>query len=176
LTFPASESQGPGSTPATYPGLLDDAGMLASVDYSEGINIGYRYFEKQGQQPLFPFGFGLSYTSFKWSGMHISTDTDGGATIIASVENVGHRRGRDTVEVYAVTPDEGHGEAPKQLKGFATVDLQAGASQSVHIKIGADEFSRWSQSDHAWHTATGNWQILIGRSSADIVYRQSLHR
>jgi beta-glucosidase len=176
LTFPARESQGPGSTLATYPGVLDDAGMLASVNYSEGSNVGYRYFEERRQQPLFPFGFGLSYTSFKWSGMRVNADSDGGATVTATVENGGRRQGRDTVEVYAVMPDEGHRAAPRQLKGVATVSLQAGESQTVHIKIGADEFTFWSETDHAWRTATGDWRILVGRSSADIVYRQSLHR
>jgi beta-glucosidase len=176
LTFPASESQGPGSTPAAYPGLLDDAGMLATVSYSEGSNVGYRYFEKQDQHPLFPFGFGLSYTSFKWTGMRINADPDGGATVTATIENVGRRRGSDTVEAYAVMPDESYGEPTKQLKGFAKVNLPAGARQTVHIKIAADEFTFWSETDHAWRIATGRWRILIGHSSADIVYRQSLYR
>jgi beta-glucosidase len=176
LTFPSSESQGPGSTPDGYPGLLDNAGMLATVNYSEGINVGYRYFEKQSQQPLFAFGFGLSYTTFKWSGMRIRANTDGDATVDATVENVGRRRGRETVEVYAVMPGQDVKESTRRLEGFATVELQAGESQTVQIKISADEFKRWSETDHAWRTAAGNWQILVGRSSSDIVYRQSLHR
>jgi beta-glucosidase len=176
LTFPASESQGPGSTPATYPGLRDDAGMLSTVNYSEGSHVGYRYFEEHSQQPLFPFGFGLSYTSFKWSGTRINAEPDGGATVTTTVENIGSRRGRDTVEVYLVMPNPGHGEVPKQLKGFATVELQAGASQTIHIKIGADELARWSETDHAWQQATGNCRMLVGRSSEDIVYRQPFHK
>jgi beta-glucosidase len=176
LTFPSSESQGPGSTPATYPGSVDGAGMLATVNYSEGSNVGHRYFESHKQQPLFPFGFGLSYTSFKWSGMRVRAEADGGATVTTTVENIGARRGHDTVEVYALMPDENLRQPVKQLKGFATVELQPGEGRTVQIKLSAAEFKRWSQTEHAWRTATGNWQIMIGRSSSDIVYRQSLYR
>lgn len=174
LTFPASESQGPGSTPATYPGLLDEAGRLGTVSYSEGSNVGYRYFEQERQHPLFPFGFGLSYTSFKWSGMHISPDADGGVTVTVNVENIGSRRGRDTIEVYGVMPNAALGQSPRRLMGFATVDLTAGGSQATSIKLSASELTFWSEKDHAWRKATGGWRILVGRSSADIVYSQSL--
>jgi beta-glucosidase len=174
LTFPSNESQGPGSTPATYPGKLDDAGMLSEVSYSEGSDVGYRYFEKYHQRPLFPFGFGLSYTSFHWTDLHVAPDADGAATVTATVVNSGHRQGSDTVQVYVVAPDVGDTRSPKQLKGVAKVDLPAQASRTIQIKLAADAFAGWSTADHAWRVAPGHWQVLIGRSSEDIVYRQTM--
>jgi beta-glucosidase len=174
LTFPSNESQGPGATAATYPGTLDDAGMLSEVSYSEGSDVGYRYFEKYHQRPLFPFGFGLSYTSFHWSELHVAPDADGGATVTASVQNIGHRAGTDTIEVYLAAPDVGGARSPKQLKGFAKVDLPAQASRTIQIKLAADAFAGWSTPEHAWRVTPGHWQVLIGRSSEDIVYRQTM--
>jgi beta-glucosidase len=78
------------------------------------------------------------------------------------------------MEVYVVAPDVGEMRSPKQLKGFAKVDLPAQASRTIQIKLAADAFARWSTAEHAWRIAPGHWQVLIGRSSEDIVYRRTL--
>jgi len=171
LTFPADESQGPGNTQATYPGVVDETGALADVTFSEGSDVGYRYFERQHQRPLFPFGFGLSYTAFKWTDMRIQADDDGGATVTATVRNIGPRRGSDTLQVYARLTTAG---APIQLKGFAKAELAAGASQIIRMKLAATAFMYWSEPQHGWRTAAGEWQVLLGRNSRDLVYRQRL--
>ena len=174
LTFPADESQGPGATPETYPGQLDQAGMLATVSYSEGSDVGYRYFEQHHQRPLYPFGFGLSYTAFRWTQMHVARDAGGAATVTATLQNVGRRPGTDTVEVYVIAPSERGTQNPKQLNGLANANLAVGASRTLQIKLDADAFSRWDPTDHAWRKIPGQWRIMIGRSSDDIVYRQTL--
>jgi beta-glucosidase len=169
LTFPENETQGPGTTQATYPGIEDDAGTLDTVDFAEGSSVGYRFLAQHHQRPSFPFGFGLSYTSFRWSGFRVQADADGGAIVTAKVRNAGQRLGSDTVEVFAVMPASASGP-PIQLKGFAKAQVAAGAEQTVRIKLDADAFAYWSESDHAWRTAPGTWRILVGRSSRDIVY------
>jgi beta-glucosidase len=172
LTFPADESQGPGNTQATYPGLVDQAGALSNVTFSEGSEVGYRYFETKHQRPLFPFGFGLSYTTIKWTDMRIEADDDGGATVTATVKNIGPRRGSETLQVYATLPAGG---GPEQLKGFAKAELAAGASQIMRIKLAASAFMYWSEPQHGWRTAPGEWQVVLGHNSRDIVYRQRLN-
>jgi beta-glucosidase len=173
VTFPAEESQGPGTTPATYPGVVDDAGMIEAVCFAEGIDVGYRFYARHRQRPLFAFGFGLSYTAFKWTGFRIDPDTDDGATVGVTVRNTGQRDGIDTIEVYAAMPT-GSADTAMQLKGFAKVSLGPGAVENVTVKLRADAFAYWNETDHAWRSAPGDWQIMIGRSSGDIVYRKDL--
>ncbi len=120
VTFPTSLSQVPASTAAQWPG------QNGTVQYSEGIDVGYRWYDSQGLTPLFPFGYGLSYTSFSFSNLKIGSLVAGGAaTVSATVTNTGSRAGADVAQLY-VTDPSASGEPPRQLEGFARVSLAAG--------------------------------------------------
>ena len=123
VTFPQSLAQVPASTAAQWPG------QNGTVQYSEGVDVGYRWYDSQGLTPLFPFGFGLSYTSFKFSNLQVGSLTAGGAaTVSATVTNTGSRAGADVAQLY-VTDPAASGEPPRQLEGFSRVSLQPGASR-----------------------------------------------
>ena len=103
------------------------------MQYSEGVDVGYRWYDSQGLTPLFPFGYGLSYTSFSFSNLQVGPLTAGGAaTVTATVTNTGTRAGADVAQLY-VTDPAASGEPPRQLEGFARVNLQPGASQTGHV-------------------------------------------
>jgi beta-glucosidase len=105
------------------------------VQYSEGIDVGYRWYNARGLTPLFPFGFGLSYTSLSFSNLKITALPKGGpATVSATVTSTGSRAGADVAQPYVSDPSAA-GEPPRQLEGFARVNLQPGASQTVSFPL-----------------------------------------
>jgi beta-glucosidase len=162
VTFPASLSQVPASTPAQWPG------QNGTVQYSEGINVGYRWYDSQGLTPLFPFGFGLSYTSFSFSNLKIGTLPAGGAaTVSATVTNTGSRAGADVAQLY-VTDPAASGEPPRQLEGFARVNLQPGASQTVQFPLTQRSLQYWNSGSNSWAASTGNYGIAVGDSDAHL--------
>ena len=116
------------------------------MQYSEGIDVGYRWYNAQGLTPLFPFGYGLSYTSFSFSNLKITALPQGGAaTVSATVTNTGSRAGADVAQLY-VTDPAAAGEPPRQLEGFARVNLQPGASQTVSFPLTQRSLSYWNSS------------------------------
>jgi len=161
VTFPASLSQVPASTPQQWPG------ENGTVQYSEGVDVGYRWYDSQGLTPLFPFGYGLSYTSFAFSNLHVgSLPAGGAATITATVKNTGSRAGADVAQLY-VTDPAAAGE-PRQLEGFARVNLQPGASQTVTFPVTQNNLRYWNASSNAWTTATGSYGIAVGDSNTNL--------
>ncbi len=173
ITFPMDETQGPAIQPPQYPGTIDEDGALDTAHFDEGIFIGYRYWDQYGQAPLFPFGYGLSYTAFAMKGLAANVDPDGGATVEVSVKNSGGRAGSEVVQVYLGFP-AAVGEPPKQLKGYQKVLLQSGEEKVVHVKLDAESFKYWNEQAKAWTTAPGTYRIMVGRSSRDIVFETSL--
>src|SRR6202522_4736 len=162
VTFPTSLSQVPASTAAQWPGVL------GQVDYSEGIDVGYRWYDSQGQTPLFPFGYGLSYTSFSFSNLHVGALTAGGAaTVTATVTNAGSRSGADVAQLY-VTDPSASGQPPLQLEGFQRVNLAAGASTTVTFNLTQQNLQYWNSSSNAWATSAGNYGIEVADSSASL--------
>ncbi len=160
VTFPTSLSQVPASTAAQWPG------QNGTVSYSEGIDVGYRWYDAKGLTPLFPFGYGLSYTSFSFSNLHVGTLPAGGAaTVSATVTNVGSRAGADVAQLY-VTDPSASGQPPRQLEGFARVNLQPGASQTVTFQLTQQNLQYWGSS--GWVTSTGNYGISVGDSDANL--------
>ncbi|MBR7837221.1 glycoside hydrolase family 3 C-terminal domain-containing protein [Actinospica durhamensis] len=160
VTFPTSLSQVPASTAAQWPGVN------GQVQYSEGVDVGYRWYDSQGLTPLFPFGYGLSYTSFSFSNLHVGTLTQGGtATVTATVTNTGSRAGADVAQLY-VTDPSASGQPPRQLEGFARVNLAAGASQTVSFPLTQQNLQYWSTSANAWATSTGSYGISVGDADA----------
>jgi beta-glucosidase len=131
VTFPASLNDVPAHTTAQWPG------NATNVHYSEGLKVGYRWYDAQNITPLFPFGFGLSYTSFSFSGLQVGAlDGNGNATVLATVTNTGSRAGAEIAQLYVGDPAS-TGEPARQLKGFQRVDLQPGASAKVTFTVTA---------------------------------------
>jgi beta-glucosidase len=157
ITFPVSESQLPHPV---LPGR-DWHGGPFDVDYSEGADIGYRWFEKQKQTALFPFGFGLSYTHFSFSNVHF----DAGDTITAYVDvtNDGKREGQETVQFYAAPPN-----GVSRLVGFEKVDLAPGQTKHVILPAEPRLLAHFDTDNQRWRIADGTYAAAVGASSADL--------
>jgi len=161
-----------GKLPITFPQRDADLPQPAisasdlTVNYSEGLMMGYRWYDAKQIQPLFPFGFGLSYTTFAYSGISASSDGAGDVTVTFTVQNTGLRAGAETAQVYAALP-AGLGEPPKRLVGWQKVTLQPGQSQQVSISVPAKLLSIWDVTKHAWKLNGGAYQLIAGASSRD---------
>ncbi|HEY1918678.1 MAG TPA: glycoside hydrolase family 3 C-terminal domain-containing protein [Streptosporangiaceae bacterium] len=162
VTFPASLSQMPTASKRQFPGVN------GKVEYSEGLDVGYRGYDAEGIQPLFPFGFGLSYTTFAYSGLHISAATTNGTSdeqVTATVTNTGSRAGTDVAQLYLSDPAAA-GEPPRELEGFQRVSLAAGQSAQVNFTITPQDTSWWDQTANGWTQSPGSYQVYVGDSSA----------
>jgi beta-glucosidase len=160
VTFPSTEDQVPASTPAQYPGVNGTA------TYSEGLQVGYRWYDAQNQKPLFPFGFGLSYTSFAFSKLAVTPtlSTKGDVHVSATVTNTGARTGTDTAQVYVTFPSRA-GEPPRQLQGFAKVTLRPHESKRVQLSLDQRAFSVWDSASQSFGPVAGSYQVAVGDSS-----------
>jgi beta-glucosidase len=162
VSFPTSLSQVPASTTAEWPGTG------GNVQYSEGIDVGYRWYDSKALTPLFPFGYGLSYTTFSFSNLQVGPLTAGGtATVTATVTNTGSRAGADVAQLY-VTDPAASGQPPLQLEGFQRVNLAAGASTTATFPLTQQNLQYWNSSSNAWATSTGNYTVSVGDSSASL--------
>jgi beta-glucosidase len=157
-----------GKLPVTFPASLSqvsaagDWPSLGKQNFSEGIFVGYRWFEEQHEQPLFPFGYGLSYTSFKVSGGHVAATSSNGRLLVrVRVMNTGTRTGSDVVQLYIGDPAVA-GEPPQQLKGFDRVTLRPGASRVLRFRLIPQDLSYW---DGRWRAPAGVYQLYAGDSS-----------
>ena len=141
----------------------------SQVYYKEDVFVGYRGFEKYKTKPLFPFGFGLSYTTFAYDGIKASRE---GSSIFVNitVRNTGSMTGKETVQVYVSAPKNKQIEKPaKELKAFAkTRQLKPGETQDLRIEIDIDDLASWNEGSHEWQTDSGAYTILLGASSSDI--------
>jgi len=144
--------------------------------YGEGVFVGYRGYDANGVEPLFPFGFGLSYTKFDYEGLKISTAQDGSVKATFTVKNVGERAGAETAQVYVAPPKCAAPRPPKELKGFAKVQLKPGESKSVTVELGKDAFAYWSPERKDWTVEAGTYGILVGASSRDIKLKGSCEK
>ncbi len=167
VTFPASASQGPATQPAEYPGIN------GGVDYSEGIFVGYRYYQQFGQRPLFPFGYGESYTRFSFGRMHIRRLGAGRFAVSVQVLNTGPRAGYAVAELYVGDP-RATGEPPDQLKGFTKLELAPGAMRTVTVKLDPQDFETWSTSQGRWTLTPGQYSIRVGSSSSALPLSQTV--
>jgi beta-glucosidase len=159
VTFPASLADVPAHTTAQWPGQNN------TVQYSEGIDVGYRWYDRHNITPLFPFGFGLSYTTFAYANLAVGApDAAGNVAVSFDVTNTGARAGSEVAQVYVGQP-AGTGEPPKNLRGFAKVTLNPGQRQRVTVTLDARSFQSWTGT---WSTAAGSHQVLVGASSRDI--------
>jgi beta-glucosidase len=162
VTFPASPTQGPITGPERYPGLDGDA------RYDEGVLVGYRWFDQHGQEPLFRFGHGLSYGEYAYSQPRVAPDEATAAvTVSLEVTNVGGRPGAEVVQLYVAAPAAAR-QPPRQLKGFAKVHLEPGATTEVALRLGQDELAAFDEASGGWVVHPGRYEVLVGRSSGDI--------
>jgi beta-glucosidase len=165
-TFPKSLADMPAKTPEQYPGKDGKA------HYTEGLKVGYRWFDAQGVEPLFPFGYGLSYTSFAYSKLKTKARRDR-ATVSFALKNTGGRSGAEVTQVYVGFP-RWTGEPPRQLKGFQKVTLDSGASRRVTIALPKRAFSYWDQRTNAWRVGRGCYTISVGGSSRSLPLNASV--
>lgn len=156
---------------ADYP----DAGNFPDIDnkvtYAEGLYVGYRHFDKDNIQPLFPFGYGLSYTTFKYSDLKLSTsqlDANGEITANLDVENTGKRSGEEVVELYLHELNPAIDRPVRELKGFVKVGLNPGDTRTVQFHLSPRDLCYYDVDGHQWKADPGQYEIEIGASSRDI--------
>lgn len=169
-TFPTSDASVPASTPAQWPGAND----AQDAEFSEALDVGYRWYDAKHVAPLFPFGYGLSYTTFAYSRLRIQRDRSRYA-VSFTVENTGPRAGVDVPQLYVDDPRIA-GEPPKQLKGYQRIYLRPHRSARVTLALDARSLSYWDVVSAKWRVAPGLYRILIGASSRDIRLRGFLRR
>jgi len=170
-----------GKLPQTFPMRLEDnpayinyPGENGRVRYGEGIFVGYRYYEKKRVAPLFPFGFGLSYTSFGYGNLRLSADAiapDERLTVSVDMTNTGKRAGQEIVQLYVRDVTARVARPEKELKGFAKVALAPGETKTVALTIDRAALAFWDDAKHAWVAEAGAFEALVGSSSQDIQAR-----
>jgi beta-glucosidase len=191
ITFPKSLDDLPANTPDQYPGTgpavefknnyndekdKSAPGSGGVAHYSEGVFVGYRHYDAKGIAPLFPFGHGLSYTSFTYQDLKISPVEASlhkehlpTVTVELTVINSGRVAGAEVAQVYVGLPTtDSVPQPPKQLKGFQKISLAPGKQARVRIVLDARSLSYWDVKNHAWAIAPGDYQIMVGASSRDV--------
>jgi beta-glucosidase len=161
ITFPASEKQLPRKELAEQ----DEHGVKIA-HYAEGARVGYKWHEANKLEPLFPFGFGLSYTSFGYKKLAARSEKNGIA-VTFRVTNTGARDGKAVAQVY-VAPVAGGWEAPQRLGAFRKVDLARGAKADIDVRIDPRLLAVFDEKDNSWHIAGGSYRVTLGESSADV--------
>ena len=153
------------------PAYLNFPGENGVVRYGEGLFIGYRYYDARQQEVLFPFGYGLSYTTFAYSQLHLSaekfSDTDG-VQVSVEITNSGAVAGKEIVQLYVHDQESRLVRPEKELKGFAKVTLEPGETKTVTFELDARSFAYYDPAYERWITESGAFEILIGSSAADI--------
>lgn len=167
-----------GKLAETYPVCLKDTptsfrypDSKEDVQYRESIFIGYRYYDKVERNVRFPFGFGLSYTSFEYSDIKLKKKnlTKGeGAKITFTIKNTGDVAGSEIAQVYVAKPESKIFRAPKELKGFVKIHLDPGEEKKVSVELDDRAFTFWNTATEDWCVESGEYKILVGASSRDI--------
>lgn len=153
------------------PSYLYYGGEGNEADYREGVFVGYRYYDKKEMEVLFPFGHGLSYTTFEYSNLRLSADkiTDQETvTAAVTVKNTGVRAGKTVVQLYVGDQESTVLRPVRELKGFEKVELQPGESRDVTFTLDKRSFAYWNAQIHDWHVETGAFTVEVGQSSRDI--------
>ncbi|HEY9155137.1 MAG TPA: glycoside hydrolase family 3 C-terminal domain-containing protein, partial [Opitutaceae bacterium] len=164
VTFPKQLSDSPAhrGDPRQYPGVD------GVVHYDEGLFVGYRWYDAKKIEPLFPFGFGLSYTKFSYSNLHVQPTADGKATVTLDVKNDGPRAGAEVVQFYLHDDHASVTRPEKELKAFSRVMLAPGETKTVSVTLNPRSFAYYSVEKHGWVAEAGAFHILVGASSRDI--------
>ncbi|MFU8853585.1 glycoside hydrolase family 3 protein [Micromonospora sp. SL1-18] len=163
VTFPKEEGDYPANTPEQFPGVNGTA------VYSEGLEVGYRWNTAHDVEPLFPFGYGLSYTTFAFKDLAVSPrlTPNGQVNVAVNVTNTGSRTGSEVAQVYLSFPPQA-GEPPIQLKGFQKVTLRPGQTKHLTFHLNQRAFSIWNTKAAAWTTVDGTYTVRVGNSSGNL--------
>jgi beta-glucosidase len=169
ITFPKRDEDLPLQTADQYPGVQNTA------QYSEELLVGYRWYDAQKIEPLFPFGHGLSYTTFAYSNLKVAPPTRAkNVTVQFDLANTGSRAGAEVVQLYMGLPSLPNVPQPsRQLKGFRRVELEAGKSAHVTLTLDARALSYWDAASHGWKIAPGSYTIWAASSSRDLRLTQT---
>ena len=167
-----------GKLPVSFPKRWEDSpafghypGENLTVDYAEGIHVGYRYFDSKIVEPQFPFGFGLSYTSFEYSDLTVTPEkvsNDQPVKVSVAVKNAGRRSGAEVVQLYVHDGHSAIDRPVRELKGFTRVELKPGETRTVEFTLSRADLSYWSPFQKGWMAEPGIFEIQIGASSRDI--------
>jgi beta-glucosidase len=168
-----------GKLPCTFPKKLADTppaaldaypGTNGTVVYKEGLLVGYRWYDTKNIKPLFPFGYGLSYTRFKYSKLNLvqNGDVENRVTVEFELANTGNRAGAEVAEIYVQPLNPSVFRPLKELKGFKKVFLQPGETQKVSVTLGQSAFAYYDVDKKGWVAEKGNYKILVASSSRDI--------
>jgi beta-glucosidase len=182
LTFPRSEAdiphpklvKPPSSSTAGGPDAWKKiaAGLPPfEVKYDEGLKVGYKWYDAENKQVLFPFGYGLSYTSYSYGNMKVTPGKS--VRVSFTVSNTGSRAGAEVAEVYASLPANA-GEPPKRLVGWSKVALNAGESKQVAVEIPQKYLSIFNVEQNAWQLIPGDYTLMVGGSSQDLPLKDSV--
>ena len=180
VTFPASDAQVPARLPQQYPGVpfatstgtgpADTSFGGFRSEYSEGLFVGYRWYDQQGMDPLFPFGYGLSYARFQYAGLRVARDAAGETVALFDVTNVGSRPGVAVPQVYVGAPDPNPvAEPARELAGTAKVSLAPGETAHVRVPIDPLSASFYSVAAGAWQIESGCHPVTVGTSERQLV-------
>ena len=177
MTFPKSEADlphpqlvkpGPGQTGEAAVMKTGEAKPTFSVKYDEGLKVGYKWYDAEKKAVLFPFGYGLSYTTFAYSGLKVAAGKETGVSF--TVENTGNRDGAEIAEVYTALPASA-GEPPKRLVGWSKVWLKAGESKEVSVSLDAKYLSIYDEAGGGWKLVPGSYTLMVGGSSQELPLR-----
>ncbi len=139
--------------------------------YSEGIFVGYRWFDRKGVEPEFPFGYGLSYTTFEYSDLKLASKRNGEVHVTFKIKNTGTRDGAEAAQVYVGDTRSSVERPPKELKGIVKVFLKAGEKKTVSVVLKKDAFAYYDAKRSEWKAERGGFDIMVGGSSRDIRLR-----
>jgi beta-glucosidase len=189
LTFPKSEADlphpihvGPPKPDANHPvpklagapgliGMAMGIGPFFDVNYDEGLKVGYKWYDAEKKAVLFPFGFGLSYTTFAYSALKV---TPGDATTVSfTVKNTGKRAGSEIAQVYASLP-EAAGEPPNRLVGWTRIDLASGESKQATITVNRERLTVFDEESDSWKLPSGQYTLRVGASSRNLPLQQTV--
>ena len=166
-----------GKLAETWPLALEDTpafgqfGKRFNTQYRESVFVGYRFYESFSKPVRFPFGFGLSYTSFRVSDLEVNQENLAPGEMLevtVRLTNTGPLAGKEVVQMYIAPPVSAIFRPQKELKAFQKVELAPGESQTIHFQLKHSDFAYWNTSIHAWHTETGEYRLLVGTSAGDL--------
>jgi beta-glucosidase len=177
ITFPRSVDDTPHPVLAVPPhhGFRppDDTQPAFSVNYTEGLQVGYKWYDAQKKAVLFPFGYGLSYTTYAYSDLKVAPGSENDTTVSFTVRNTGGRAGDEIAEVYAGLPASA-GEPPKRLVGWSKIHLEPGQSQTVTVGVPVKYLSIFDEGSNAWKLLPGAYRFFVGGSSQDLPLQQTV--
>jgi beta-glucosidase len=166
ITFPRSEMDLPQPLLlAELTAKQEAAKATPNVNYNEGLRVGYKWYDAEKREPLFPFGFGLSYTTFSYSQLRVTRDKQMRVTF--DVKNTGSRAGAEIAQVYLGLPASA-GKPPKRLVGWVKVPLGPSQTRSVDVTVDSQMMSIFNEDKDAWELVPGKYRVYVGGSSRDL--------